>query len=255
MHRTGCDFCCISDSSSPFPKYLLVSITSANSTYSSLSSFPLLWVGRFFNPWLCIFWFVSTCETKFWKSVGFLCKGWLSAGVVGDLGPHIQQSYFLLPLSNKSLSLYSCILNFVLPTVSLFQISPGRRSTVSCLCWQSCDECIFPVRQGLVTDNLCLLDQPITVQTRKVPCPLVWRRSSLVHDTWKWRAENRKSDISLEVLEAAADSWFNRHVGCCGPAFSTGIQHLWSLLYCSCAAGQLLLRVVLFNSVRVLEKH
>lgn len=124
--RTACGFCCIPNSSWPLPKYLLVSISSANSTYSSLSSFPLLWVGRFFKPWLCIFWFVSTCETKFWKRVGFPWKCWLSAWVLGDMELHIQQSCSLLPQSNKSLSLYRCVLNFALPTISLCLISPGK---------------------------------------------------------------------------------------------------------------------------------
>lgn len=120
MCRTVCGFCCISDSC-PFPEYLLVSISSANSSYSSFCSFPLLWVGRFFKPWLCVFSFVSTCETKFWKSVGFPRKCWLSAWVFGDMGLHIQQSCSLLPQSNKRF-----VLNFVLPTVSLCLISPAK---------------------------------------------------------------------------------------------------------------------------------
>lgn len=213
-----------------FPKYLLVSISSSTSTYSSLSSFPLLWVGRFFKPWLSISWFVSICETKFWNSIGVPCKCWLSAWMFADLGLHIQHNYSLLPLSNKSLSLYRCVLNFVLPAVSLCVISPGKELHSQLPLLRILQLVYLSSEVRFVDRNLFLLDQSITVETRKVPCPSIWRRSSLVHDPWKWRGEkNRRSGcISLEVLEAAAGSCSYRHPGCCGPAFNAGTQHLWS---------------------------
>lgn len=116
-----------------------------------------------------------------------------------------QQNNFLLPLSNKSLFLYRCVLNFDLTTVSLCLISPSKelRSQLPSAKNATSDERTFPARQGLRTDNLFLLDQPVTMQTRKLSCPSVWRRRNciLVHDRWKCRGEkNRGSGCRSEFL-------------------------------------------------------
>lgn len=148
------------------------------------------------------------------------------------MGFCIQQNCFLLPLSNKSLFLYRCVLNFDLTTVSLWLISPGKEfnSQLPSAKNATSDERIFPVGRGLWTDNLFLLDQPIIVQTSKLSCPSIWRRSNctLVHDMWKWRGEkNRRSGCrSLEAPLAAASSCSYRGTGCCDPAFYIGTQHL-----------------------------
>lgn len=149
----------------------------------------------------------------------------------GDTGFCVQQNYFLLPLSNKSLFLYRCVLNFDLTTVSLCLISPGKElhSQLSSAKNATSDECIFPVRQGLWTDNLFLLDQPIILQTSKLSCPSIWRRNNciLVRDRWKWRGEkNRSRCRSLEIPLAAASSCSYRGTGCCDQAFFIETQHL-----------------------------
>lgn len=56
----------------------------------------------------------------------------------------------------QRLFLYRCVLNFDLTTVSLCLISPGKdlRSQLPSAKNATCDECIFPVRQGLWTDNV-----------------------------------------------------------------------------------------------------
>lgn len=90
---------------------------------------PLLFslaVGRqVFQALTLIFWFVCTCETKFWKSTGFLCKCWLSAWVHGDMGFCIQQNCFLLPLS-KAFSCTGVSWPLIWPQLSLCLISPGK---------------------------------------------------------------------------------------------------------------------------------
>lgn len=139
------------------------------------------------------------CETKFWKSAGFLCKCWLSTWMRSDTTFCVQQNYFLLPLSNKSLFLCRCVLDFDLTAVGLCLISPGKElhsqlpSAANALSSTS-DEHTFPVRPSLWTDILFLLDQPIIVQTSKPSCPSVWRGSNcvMVHGMWQWREEKEK---------------------------------------------------------------
>lgn len=108
----------------------------------------------------------------------------------------VQQNYFLLPLSNKSLFLYRCVLDFDLTAVGLCLTSPGKElhsqlpSAANALSSTS-DEHTFPVRPGLWTDILFLLDQPIVVQPSKPSCPSISRGSNcvMVHGIWKWRRE------------------------------------------------------------------
>lgn len=84
---------------------------------------------------------------------------------------------------------------------SLYLISsakePAARSALS-------DEYTFPVRQGLCTGNL-LLVQPIMLQTSKLPCPLSWKKEKLHLGSWPVEAERREVDGGASEL--AGQQW------------------------------------------------
>lgn len=144
----------------------------------------------------------------------------------------VQQNYFLLPLSNKSLFLYRCVLDFDLTAVGLCLISPGKElhsqlpSAANALSSTS-DEHIFPVRPSLWTDILFLLDQPIIVQTNKPSCPSIWRGSTVSWFMAYGSGEKKKMSgcRSLEApwaAAAAASSCSYRGLGWCSPTFYIG---------------------------------
>lgn len=83
----------------------------------------------------------------------------------------------------QSLFLYRCVLNFDLTTVSLCLISPGKdlHSQLPSAKNATCDECIFPVRQGLWTNNLFLLDQQGLYGPNKQACFVISLKKEQLH--------------------------------------------------------------------------
>lgn len=172
------------------------------------------------------------------------------------MGSCVLQNYFLLPLSNKSIFLYRCILKFDLTTVRLCLVRPGKVLYSQLPSAKSAMSMNVSFQRGEVCGQITcfLLDQPVTVQTSKLSCRSIWRKSNclLVHDMWKWGEEKYgksecKSFEAPLVAARAVDFVIQPFIlgyGCC---------HLL-LCYRCAAVQQLLLKVVLFSSVQVLDK-